>query len=124
MIVKALRQDYASVVGKPRWVYYDHIERAENLGYVTPADQPGNRISCNERELREWVDRAWGTERRFSDELWPEFPDAEHSRNEGPPQLTVTCLHLTRDDGTMILALVADETYLLSDEGKTVDRLH
>lgn len=63
------------------------------------------------------MDGAWGTAREFADELWPEFQSEQ-------AQVCVTCLHLTRDDGSMVLALVDDVTYLLSDDGKTVDKLH
>lgn len=130
MILKVQVDDYASVIGEPGWLYYDHIAKARTCGdYVrvsmlhrepvnpVQAAEDERRISVNRDELRAWVEQAWGVERQFADELWPEFPDERAQRS-------VTCIHLTRDDGSMILALVAAPTFLMSDDGKTIDRLH
>lgn len=137
MILKVMCDDYASVIGEPGWTYYDRISKVRTYGECIrpatilrewnpgessvlppgPPNEDTRRISLTRAELRAWVDQAFGIDRSaFADELWPEFPDDAAQR-------TVTCVHLTRDDGSMILALVAGSTYLLSDQGDTVDRL-
>lgn len=116
MILKVQQDDYASVIGEPGWIYYDRITKVRTCGeYVRVGND--RRISCTLDELRAWVENAWGVERQFADELWPEYPDHEAQRS-------VTCVHLTRTDNTMVLALVAAPTFLMSDDGKTIDRLH
>lgn len=120
MILKTRKRDESSVIGEPGWVYFDRIARVRTHGYVTagePLPDGGRRISCTADELRAWVEGAWGVARQFDDELWPEWKGPEEQR-------TVACLHLMRDNGTMVLALVDGDTFLLSDDGKTIDRLY
>lgn len=117
MILKAMMRDTASAIGAPEhesWVFFDQVAKVRTYGTVrVDHDQ---RISCTRDELREWVETAWGVEREFADELWPEFAGPEEQR-------TVFCARLERNDGGAILVLLDAVAYLLSDDGKTVDRL-
>lgn len=124
MILKTRKRDVHSTIGQDRWVYIDRISQVVTHGYATAADtsidgHDGRRISVTMDELLGWVEGSWGKAefRQFESELWPEYDGPEEQR-------TVTCLHLTRDGGGMVLALVDDATFLLSDDGKTVDRLY
>lgn len=121
MIVKAATRDVAGAthaLDHEAWTYLDRIVKVRTYGYVrVDGDDPNSRrISCTRDELLRYVEGAWGVDREFVDELWPEFSGPEEQR-------TVTCVRLERDDGEAILVLLDAETYLLSDDGKTVDRL-
>lgn len=114
MIVKLHCRDESSAIGNPGWVYVDRIAKVKTHGYVLPDGD--ERMSCTRDELRRWVEENWGTERDFADELWPEYQDAQEQR-------TVVCCRLQRDDGEAVLLLADDTTFLMSDDGKTIDRL-
>lgn len=129
MIIKVKEPDRALIAVGEMWVYYDGIQRVRTFGWVTAdngqlaapgvdiAMRNGVRMSVTAGELRQWVDDHWGTEREFADELWPDHD------GDTDAQFTVRCVHALRDDGTMLLLLIEGEAYLLSDDGRTIDRL-
>lgn len=122
MLVKMARTHAPELYAGERWDYFDGITRVTTFGFALPSDSKleggGHRISVTTAELRQWVNEGWGSpdQREFADEVWPEFADEEQ-------QLTVRCVRAERKDGTWLLLLLSDEAYLLSDEGRTVDRL-
>lgn len=122
MIIKIKEPDRALIATGEMWVYFDSIVRVQTFGWVTAPDAKndgdGVRISVTGAELRAWVTDHWGDEREFADELWPDLGPADSEA-----QASVRCVHALRDDGRMVLLLIEDEAYLLSDEGRTIDRL-
>lgn len=113
------------------WLYRDGIDVVQHDWPVCePEAKPGSsavRYFRSQGELAEYVNSVWGQEREFVDELWPEFTTDGMLAFDGPngrydvASIRPTVLTLRR--GGAVLALVYGEAYLLSDEGKTLERL-
>lgn len=112
MIVKLKRES--------GWVFLDQVELFETYGYIgerieNDAGLAGVPTFADVAVLRPAVDRVWGDRREFDRELWPELvPDREAYVESGVARLS---------DGRNVLVLWADEAFLLSESGDTIDRL-
>ncbi len=107
------------------WVYIDGVEDFRTFGYFRTGDasseQPdGLAMFDGVLALRPAVDRMWGDHREFDREVWPTFGDEHLAVPDGR---YVQSGVARTDDDRNILVLWADEAFLLSDDGKTVDRL-
>lgn len=107
------------------WVYLDGIRRIENYGLLPPAEPspPGQpeeifgRFRSHE-EIFTAVERMWGPldVRQFAHELWPEMPTDREAT-------TATVVHCGHDDERLSLAILVYDAFLMSDDGKTIERL-
>lgn len=119
MILKVKHYNVAAVGNSHGWIYVDGIEKAQTYGPLILPHVDGQPIAAQVfSDLGEVVDsvaRMWGPGeiREFDYELWPEEVQDR----------TVEVVHLTRAHGGPVLALLSDEAFLLSDDGKTIDRL-
>lgn len=115
------------------WLWRDQV-RTVNVGaYVASPEHPeAARTFQSIRELRMWVDQTYGDDsmRDFVDEWWPSFLGSP-SRDVDPSFDATTAygsycirpLVATLDDGGKMLVLIGQETYLLNDQGDTIERL-
>lgn len=101
------------------WTYLDDIEEFRTYGKITgtltDADPNADVFSSCET-LAPAVARVWGPQREFDREIWPPLNPNEQARY-------VEAGVARRSDGSDVLVLWADEAFLLSDDGKTIDRL-
>ena len=117
MILKVRVHTPGTPAERDQWDYLDAISKVR--AFPVAEEGEGWRLFGSVRDLREWVDYHWGPAeaRVFAEELWPEFHTDETEA------VTVKPVVAWRTDHSMVFVLAASECYLLSDDGKTVDRL-
>jgi hypothetical protein len=117
MIVK-LRYAPAVAGADDGWVWLDSIERVTSHGYLLDSKDPAHIASVESHEqLADLVKQSWGEDRAFNREVWPQ----ELCTRDNPRYVGMFVAQ--RRDDTLVLLIVADEAYLMSDTGATVDRL-
>lgn len=77
-------------------------------------------------ELVQGVSRMWGSwkdrESSFASELWPDWPIDEKGVRQAY-ETTALVIRAEQMDGSLILVVATAPTYLLGDDGKTIERL-
>lgn len=96
------------------WCWIDGIESVRNHGMLT--DENGDLLcTADWNQIVDAVNRTWGSDRAFTREVWPE-------RLDQACYITVVVGRKPNDDGVLVL-IANEDAFLLSDAGKTVDRL-
>lgn len=127
MILKfvASRDQY----GAPeRTQYLDGFTRVQSNGIVQVDDDNIERVQhsrfTNQMDLRPIIGQRWGGDvnESFGENVyWPELPPPGPNGEGGGS--TITEIYAERHDRTCVLVLACDDVFLMSDDGKTIDRL-
>lgn len=120
MILKVVTVRDATGVPE-RTMYLDRLARVVNNGAVrtTVDGLTGCALFTNRDDLRPIIANRWGGDVVDSfgegNVHWPELGAQEH---------TITEIFAERDDRSCVLVLACDDVFLMSDDGKTIDRLN
>jgi hypothetical protein len=102
--------------GAGGWTYVDNIDRVET--HETPrVSDNGEKHAFDAQELKDFIDSAWGSERSFDYEIWP-----QNLTNDFKRYVVMLVCHLF--DGRCCFVVVTDECFLLGNTGQTVDRIY
>lgn len=111
------------------WTYVDGIDRIETVGPIRNDDLTIRAFKSHD-ELMEWGTEVWGSwfRERHHDSwaffITPTFRDGDAGLGGSSDEYQVTQVECWMNDGRVGLAFVTqDEAYLMSDDGKTLDRL-
>lgn len=93
------------------WTYIDRIEKFDTFGHLGDFE-----AFTSHEQLRDAIDHVWGDQREFDREVWPVLEGGE--RGVHAQSGVARC-----EGGRDVLVIWADEAFLLSESGDTVDRL-
>lgn len=116
------------------WRWIDGIDDVQDFGPLLDPCQDSSAESAYFAQVRTFSDardavaHLWGPEeaREFDAEIWPfglpggDTPEPQCSTNLVPINLNTVKARRGKDE---ILIVLADEAFLLSDTGSTIDRL-
>lgn len=118
------------------WRYLDNVASVEDAGHVVSEELPRQgkrraaRVFQSEDQVRDFIDQVYGhsSQREFVEEWVPLFEprDAPDSVLFGEgvfAAYSVKLITARLRDGKVALIVVGQETYLLADNGDTIERL-
>lgn len=111
------------------WRYLDNVEEYRSFGNLVRDPETTSidgSLFQTYRQIVEAVARCWGDadSREFDRELWPEWVDPIEPEPPGSGRLVQVGVASFRGSSRPnALVVIADEAFLLSDQGDTIDRL-